>query len=145
MASKQTSNYGLNQWELSDSVVMDDFNEDNQKIDAALAAGPKVQTGTYTGTGEYGAEHPNVLTFDFQPKLVLINGVLEGGDGANSSDHYSFIAVQGTKSCYATYWGGSSTTTVALHWGNNSLSWYGGSAQKQGNWLNAVYHYVAIG
>ena len=39
MASNHTEHYGLNQWELSDSVVMADFNEDNRKIDAALAAG----------------------------------------------------------------------------------------------------------
>ena len=35
-ASKQTSNYGLCQWEQTDLVVHSDFNEDNQKIDAAL-------------------------------------------------------------------------------------------------------------
>ena len=35
-ASNQTSNYGLCQWEQTDLVVHSDFNEDNQKIDAAL-------------------------------------------------------------------------------------------------------------
>jgi len=38
MAANQTQNYGLNQWELSDSVVMAEFNADNQKVDAALSA-----------------------------------------------------------------------------------------------------------
>lgn len=37
MASKHTEKYGLNQWEGSDLFIRTEFNEDNQKIDAALA------------------------------------------------------------------------------------------------------------
>ena len=33
----KTSNYQLNQWELTDRIRMEDFNGDNEKIDAALA------------------------------------------------------------------------------------------------------------
>lgn len=32
----QTENYGMNQWELTDRIRMEDFNGDNAKIDAAL-------------------------------------------------------------------------------------------------------------
>ncbi len=38
MAANHTPNYALSQWEASDSVVRVEFNADNQKIDAALAA-----------------------------------------------------------------------------------------------------------
>ena len=34
---KQTDQYGLNQWDLSDRIRMEDFNADNFKIAAALA------------------------------------------------------------------------------------------------------------
>ena len=34
---KQTENYQLNQWEKTDRILMEDFNEDNRKIDEALA------------------------------------------------------------------------------------------------------------
>ena len=34
---KQTQNYQLNQWELTDRIQMEDFNGDNSKVDAALA------------------------------------------------------------------------------------------------------------
>lgn len=37
MASQQTPNYNLNQWIKTDRILMDDFNADNQKIDAAIA------------------------------------------------------------------------------------------------------------
>ena len=38
MPSNFTKHYSLSQWERSDKVLMDDFNADNAKIDAALAA-----------------------------------------------------------------------------------------------------------
>ena len=38
MPSKFTSNYQLCQWEANDRVLRTDFNADNAKIDAALAA-----------------------------------------------------------------------------------------------------------
>ena len=37
MASNHTPNYNLNQWQATDQVKRTDFNEDNAKIDAALA------------------------------------------------------------------------------------------------------------
>ena len=36
MATNHTSGYNLNQWVKSDRVLMEEFNEDNRKIDAAL-------------------------------------------------------------------------------------------------------------
>lgn len=40
---KKTENFQLNQWESTDRILMDDFNNDNDKIDAALASkmGPR--------------------------------------------------------------------------------------------------------
>ena len=37
MASNYTNNYGLCQWEATDAVLRTDFNQDNAKIEAALA------------------------------------------------------------------------------------------------------------
>lgn len=36
MATNKTTNYQLNQWEKTDRILMDDFNADNAKIDAAM-------------------------------------------------------------------------------------------------------------
>ena len=36
MATNQTEHYKLNQWELNDCVVMEEFNADNVKIEQAL-------------------------------------------------------------------------------------------------------------
>lgn len=37
MASNHTEKYQLNQWDADDKVIRTDFNEDNAKIEAALA------------------------------------------------------------------------------------------------------------
>ena len=35
---QHTQNYQLSRWEKDDRIMMEDFNADNEKIDAALAA-----------------------------------------------------------------------------------------------------------
>ncbi len=37
MSSKQTTNYGLNQWAATDNFLREEFNRDNARIDGALA------------------------------------------------------------------------------------------------------------
>lgn len=38
----------------------------------AKEAGVRIATGSYVGTGTYGASNPNSLTFDFAPNLVIV-------------------------------------------------------------------------
>ena len=71
MASNHTEHYGLCQWEAADQVLRTDFNEDNAKVDEALAGKaelshveelsgrvealetqPQWVVGTYTGNGQ---------------------------------------------------------------------------------------------
>ena len=40
-------------------------------FDNAVTA-PKIETGSYVGTGTYGASNPNTLTFGFAPYLVIM-------------------------------------------------------------------------
>ena len=68
----KTTNYQLNQWAKSDRIMMDDFNADNQKIDAALKANadamPRILHGSYTGDGA----DTRTISLPFTPKAVLI-------------------------------------------------------------------------
>ena len=47
MATNQTTNYQLNQWEPTDQVLRTDFNADNAKIDAALAGLAETDTALW--------------------------------------------------------------------------------------------------
>ncbi len=66
MASGQTANYQLNQWEAEDKVLRTEFNADNVKIDAAL---PRYVTGSYTGTGTLTPTH---YSLGGRPKLLVL-------------------------------------------------------------------------
>lgn len=69
---KKTAQFGLNQWEMSDRIQMDDFNADNAAIEAALAKrNCQFYTATYQGDGRDSRTH----TFPAKPVFVLIISV----------------------------------------------------------------------
>ena len=81
MASNYTENYNLCQWEATDQVLRTEFNEDNTKIDAVLTSIQTILNGkgncqmwttTYKGTGGYGTNSFNYLTFPARPLMVGI-------------------------------------------------------------------------
>ena len=78
----KTTNYQLNQWAKSDLLMMDDFNADNVKIDAALGA-LQIVTGIYTGSGNDANCRVDVA-LGFRPKAVLVmaNKFQFSGNGA---------------------------------------------------------------
>ena len=76
-----TENYHLNQWEPTDRVLREDFNEDNRRIEEALNGMPKVIAGTYTGDGAAS----RIIPLDFIPKAVFVwngNGVMYSSNGS---------------------------------------------------------------
>lgn len=134
---EHTEYYQLSQWEADDRIQMEDFNADNAKIDAALAASLKIATGSYTGTGTYGINNKTSLHFDFAPKLLLV-----AHSGENSS---WFLWMQG---CLESKWGGTGMREH-VEISGTTVSWYSEmntpSAENQMNGSGAKYRYVAIG
>ena len=138
----KTTHYQLNQWDYSDGVLMDDFNEDNAKLDAALkaeadaraaetaerkAADAALQTElakkgtcsigflTYTGTNTYGPNNPTRITFPRMPAAYIITGY-EGimvGQGRSS-----WAALCCTVNSRVT------TQTIDTSWSGTTLSMY---------------------
>ena len=153
MASDHTPNYALSQWAPSDKVAMEDFNADNAKIDAALAAlesgkaeaaslaalravvagkgSCQVVTGQYTGYGQYGQSNPNSLTFEKPPVLVLVSGT------------NTLVLARGGSRGYVLQNGTSERIEVS--WNGNSLSWYSArDSVYQMNTAGMVHYYVAF-
>ena len=128
MASNYTTNYQLNQWEAGDQVLRTEFNQDNQKIDAALKGladqnselgetlaaqaeaiaklgNCKIQFITYAGSGSGS----RLFSFSGKPLFVAVVG---GG--------YSLTAIQGisqlvcvgrgTVESHTAIWSGNSVT-----------------------------------
>lgn len=141
MASNHTEHFNLNQWVLSDNVVMEDFNQDNRKIDAALAAGTKIHCGTYTGNGEYGPEHPTALTFDFEPKLLVVRPFNLNMGELSAANLMLWVKGAGKDTI--------DNRGTARHFTLNgsTLSWYADGTYASANWQmnSGTYYYVAIG
>ena len=54
------------------SIQADTFPTAIQSLGSGFA---KIQTGSYVGTGTYGASNPCSLTFDFAPKWLIFCGI----------------------------------------------------------------------
>lgn len=143
---KQTSNYQLNQWEMTDRIQMEDFNRDNETVDAALAAQAailaqcgncKIEAGSYKGTGQYGNNRSS-LTFSGQPLLVMISNSTAGG-----------VLILLRSSMYGLYNGVKSgalqSALVVANWETeNAVTWYGSDVETQANDGLCTYYYIAL-
>ena len=171
MASNYTTNYNLCQWQPTDQVQRTDFNADNAKIDAALAAKaeqsgldalesavelkaaqsalnaaiatiPKVAAGTYSGDGAAS----RIINLGFTPKAVYVaphfGGTFMWLD--NKYSYYGGLAVQG-----GTIIGYPGTSTVlAMEIVSNGFRVYYNEGRTEITATNAQgtsYRYVAIG
>lgn len=167
MTSDHTSKYKFNLWKKSDMVLMEDFNDNNQKIEDALIALdaakvnypelealsgllastrgtiPKFDVGTYTGAGAVGSGNRNSLTFPFMPKLVVIGG--SQAIFVLLPEQTKAVAVVDNATCYMT-----------VKWSGTTLSWYAAdafagkadvylTATQQMNKSGSTYYYLAIG
>ena len=88
---------------------------------APLLNSAVISVGTYTGTGTFGADNPNTLTFDSAPSIVTIYG---GGKA---------IAISSTDTEGTAYIDGT------------SAKWYADTAENQLNVSGTTYSYIAIG
>lgn len=125
--------------------------------DEPITLGVRVATGSYTGSGTYGASNQNTIDVGFEPKVVFIlttqyasNQLLADGFGffinprpygfANFSGNYGMTPGQG---------GVKSTEYQAapyVTWNSTGLSWYvTNDSLYQLNSKSAVYHYIAFG
>ncbi|MCI9515227.1 MAG: hypothetical protein HFF61_12980 [Oscillospiraceae bacterium] len=78
-----TEKYHLSQWEKQDRIMMEDFNGDNQKIEAVLArhdgelkklGNCRVETFSYVGSGVKGNGQKRRIAFDARPVWMVIIG-----------------------------------------------------------------------
>lgn len=119
-----------------------------QDLVAALgdAGGVRIATGSYTGTGTYGANNPCSLTFDFSPQIVMIT--IHEINSASSQPLISGPWIRGMSKGRlivqpVAY---SNDNYVNLTWNGNALSFYSTKdANYQLNLKDGIYHFFAIG
>lgn len=107
----------------------------------------KIATGSYVGTGVYGSSNPTSLTFDFVPKLIILEC-----NSDIASTPYSVILIRDNpfvRHVIQTNSGDLSDSTLRITWSENMVSWYNElNAEYQMNssqYGGLPYFYVAIG
>jgi len=98
------------------------------------------ETGTYTGTGTYGANNKNSLTFSINPIIVFIQE-------AGGSNHMPYI----WGNTGFNFEGGGNTRNNVVSVSGKTMRWYNGAssgtarATWQANANGVTYRWVAIG
>ena len=113
------------------------------------AGAVQIATGSYVGTGTYGADHPCSLTFDFSPKLVVVQQTqARGGWGGDSGA--GFLWQNGQISQEVSLNGPKSDTEADLRFNIEELqfSWYSNNSSSgamfQENLQGVTYVYIAF-
>ena len=104
MASNYTENYQLPLWAADDAFLRTEFNDANEKIDAALVAAnaERIHVGSYTGDGTTAAR---TIPLPFTPKVVIVSGQKKVGN-----NYYSVFTVAFGQFCHQFYGDGNSVT-----------------------------------
>ena len=133
-----TDNFNMETFNNMISQINGGVNSEISDVLAQLDTKAKVQTGSYVGTGTYGASNPCSLTFDFAPKLVIIRKT-------NGSETGIFVYNSET---YLVLGGLRDSSFGPCSQSNNTISWYyevEKTPREQLNEQNKTYVWVAIG
>ena len=153
----KTTNYQLNKWEITDRILMQDFNSDNDTIGAALKAHDddiaaletavagkgncQIEYQTYIGTGTSGAGNPTTLTFSAQPLMVVIFGC----------GTLMITSPQLTQCIFTSYNTNFQPSNFSPTWNGNQLSMYSAGSgtgvsnpSNQMNTINQTYIVLAF-
>lgn len=114
-------------------------------LNTALARA-KIMTGSYTGTGGYGATNPNSISFPFTPKIVFITRHKFAGANIGLFLVYALTSEWAHNGYYPI----DSTTGSRYSYAklsNKNLMWYDSNNDPGGqlNFSGYPYDYLAIG
>lgn len=113
----------------------------------------RVQVVSYVGTGTYGSDHPNSLTFDFAPKVVMfLRGYKKGSTqfghltASNSNDN-KVVTPESLATTYTRYngFGGPFGSYAKKSEDGKTIFWYNEQPSTQGNDTGYTYYFLAIG
>lgn len=131
------------------------------ELDALAGSYIRMKTGSYIGAGACGADNPNTLTFDFEPKMVIVykDSYTPGYSPQDEVGEYSKNKQEffyGAHS-FGVRDNSSHGATTAYTMSGNTLTWYtkynnatesnmiGYGYAFQMNSAGVTYYYIAIG
>ena len=104
-----------------------------------------VAIGSYVGTGTNKSSDPNILNFDFNPKIIIFANTytkVSTGTEAYKSESSKIVF----RDSYLVHLTDDMDSWSLFTWDENTVSWYSpDTASEQINSSGVTYHYVAIG
>ena len=119
---------------------------------------PQIEIGCYVGTGNFGSENANTLTFPFRPRLwgIACYGAASGGDITNLTGLYSHPNIFPWQE-NDTFWADvvihmgtndEESKEIFVRYSENTVTWYAsandGSEKEQFNSSRTAYFYFAV-
>ena len=135
MPTNHTPNYQLSQWERDDRILMEDFNADNAKIDAALAAQAETLTDHAAVLAKLSdLEHSPRIPLPGVPNLLIVCG------------HSQWMLYQPESGSIAHVINGSLTGYFGVGWEGSTaiLHQAPSNESKHMNSNNVKYYAIAI-
>lgn len=139
-----------------DSGIVDGYDYEYLGVpfDKTMTA-PKIFNGFYFGTGKYGENNPNQLTFPFIPKIILLPLYQDVRDNSIITHyyrerHYWVIQTELLSESYqkdigfGSYYDSKSGVFAKISPDRKTIYWYSLDG-NQCNSLNYKYYYIAIG
>lgn len=154
---KKTPNYQLNQWDMTDRIMMQDFNADNMKLDATLrtlAASISAETeAREAADASQSKDLTDGLAKKGNCKIFTTSYSGNGEYGSANRIRITFpkrpiigIAVSNTGGgiIFSGYGLIYSPLSMSFSWSGNSASWYAGSDVGQLNMSGTIYYVSAL-
>ena len=103
-------------------------------LDKVMGFPCQIYTGSYVGTGTYGADNPNTLTFPFEPKFLLVMGT-----SLASVPVAQLTPDKGVYRADAVY------AAIATEVSGGEFQFWSSTASYQMNAMDVAYYYIALG
>ena len=110
-----------------------------------ITIGTQIATGSYVGTGTYGASNPNTLTFDFEPKLIVLHSSTFRSNNVINLPYYGMFLKGQTSYTVLSSESYQVDEASVISFNENTVSWYSSNAAAQYNDSGRTIEYVAIG
>ena len=150
-----TDNFNMETFNNMISQINSGVNSEISDVLAQLGTKARIQTGSYVGTGTYGASNPCSLTFDSTPKILWLYGAKDSSGPYSLNNAYKpIINLNDMPNVFTNYYG-LCNEYADYSFGrliNNTYSWYstfnessssGIKAREQFNKKDEVYYWMA--